>query len=311
MNCMKQVLVEFHEPKKDAELTFSTCSAQTLTSLLSRLNIFFLEGDRSTFGTPQVDFQLFRWLAGEDDDTPRASSHLQAQLERFHIPFGRDGYQLYDVHANKKILSLDDAKTGNLKGGTDLILGPYGLSKRIGVVKQSCVAVELKTEEAVAQNGLESFTSQATLELIASNYHSNQMTVVLLTDLCTDASIYTLERGKENSDVVSIVVYEHLTMSQAAQFVADHLTSNCVPNRTHVLESEAPSISSSKRKDGEDVLRAFKKARVSSLDESLVWEHFQDMLHDCLPGSRDRAEVIREFYRASDFSPPAYLSMFS
>jgi hypothetical protein len=201
------------------------------------------------------------------------------------------------VHNWKDILNVEDRKTGKLNGGTDLILGPFGLHV-LGVVQQSCVAVELKTEEA-AKDGFGCFTAQATLELIASNYFSNQMTVVVLTDLSSGATIFTLRRYE--NDAISVIIYENLTVSQALSFIASHLTEACVPLRHFVLEQG--------EKVADVTLRTFKKARVSPLEDSVVWEQFQDMLQDSQPGTRGRAEIINQLYRSCDFPPPAFLSV--
>eukprot|EP00981_Chlorochromonas_danica_P000502 scaffold99_cov160-Ochromonas_danica.AAC.15 len=226
----------------------------------------------------------------EEKDTERAKTHLENELKKFGVDFGSGCYQLYDVHDSKTILSVDDRKTGKLRGGTDLIIGPSGLHQ-LGVVQQCCVAVELKTFENVQKhNGLGSFNTQATLELIASNYFSNQMTVVFLTDLCSDATIFTMRRNvKDGFDVengvdsLSIVIYEKLTISQGAQYIANHLVKDCVPKKTHKLEAV--------EKEADAILKVFKKSRVSPLEDSVEWEQFQDMLQDCAPGTRERAQL--------------------
>jgi hypothetical protein len=201
---------------------------------------------------------------------------------------------------------VEDKKIGNLKGGTDLIIGPHGLHL-LGVVQQSCVAVELKTENAVTlAGGIGTFSTQATLELIAANYYSNQLAVVLLTDLSTSATIFTLVK-KVGSDAINVKVFEGLTISEGLQFIAHHLSMTCVPDRLYRLSDQDPK----EVKPEAAVLQIFKKARVSPLEDSIVWEHFQDMLQECAPGTRERAEVINELYRSCDFPQPAFLSMYS
>jgi hypothetical protein len=303
---VKEAMMEMRDEQKAMELSFSGCSAGTLQTYLAHLHVGVEEGVQSDLPAATVRYELFRWFQQEEADVPRASQHLQDQLTRFGVHFGRGGYKLYDVHARKQILNVEDRKTGNLKGGTDLIIGPYGLHL-LGVVQQSCVAVELKTEKAVTDaGGLGSFTSQATLELIASNYYSNQMTVVLLTDLCTAATIFTLSR-KPNSENMNVKAYENLSVSQALAYIADHLLSACVPDVHYQLGAAAPAVA----REAVETLQVFKKARVSPLEDSVVWEHFQDMLQDCAPGTRERAEVINELYRACDFPQPAFLSMYT
>lgn len=305
----KEAMQELEAEQKSIGLTFSSCSDGALKAFLARLNVGVEVGDPAGLFDAAITFNPFQWQATEDSDTPRAREHLEEELKRFGIKFGKGGYQLYDVHTKKQLLNLDDRKTGKLSGGTDLILCPHGIHS-LGLVQQICVVVELKTEATALAEGLGAYTSQATLELIAANYYSNQMTVVVLTDLKTGASIFTLKRVDDGDDNVNIVVFENLTVSQAAQYVAHHLAQDCVPSKSHRLGASAGTSSSTQLKEADVVLNAYKKARVSPLEDALVWEHFQDMIHDSAPGTRDRAEVINELYRACDFHQPAYLSMY-
>jgi len=298
---VKEAYREVLEEQKGQELTFSEYSEGALRNYLVRLHVGFELGDNSVLPATALEFQPFVWgICGENEDTLRASTHLVAQLERFGVEFGAGHYELYDVHDKKDLLKVEDKKTGKLNGETDLILGPHGLHV-LGLVQQSCVAVELKTQASViANNGFGSFTAQATLELIACNYFSNQMTVVLLTDLCSGASIFTLRRNENES--MSVIIYENLAVSQAAQFIVNHLIEDCVPIKNYVLEQG--------EKSADVALRAFKKSRVSALEDSVEWEQFQEMLQDCPPCTSERAEIINQLYRSCGFPQPAYLNMF-
>ena len=295
----KDAFREIQQERNDVELSFSGCPISRVREYLARFKVGYEVGDTSVLRATDLAFAPFQWLTDEEKDTQRAKEHLQDQLSQFGVRFGKGQYDLYDVHNKTGILSLDDKKTGILKGGTDLILAPYGLHV-LGLTRQLCVAVELKTNEDVVKNGFSSFIGQATLQLIAANYFSNQMTVVVLTDLFSGATIFTLncEEGKQ----MNVVIYEDVELEQAANFIADHLTEACVPIKNHSLDSG--------RKSADDILRTFKKARVSALEDSVVWEQFQEMLQDCPPGTRDRAEIINQLYRACDFPEPAFLSMF-
>lgn len=265
-NACKEAYHEAFEELKREELTFSTCSNQRLRNYLARLHFGLDIGDKSLLVPPDIEVTPFDWREDEEKDTPRARDHLENELKIFGVKFGRGYYQLYDVHEQISILNLEDRKTGVLKGGTDCILGPYGLHV-LGTVQQCCVAVELKTEEAMKNTGISNFTAQAALELIAANYFSNQMTVVLLTDLCSATSIFTLIR--DEMGYISVVIYEDLTVSEGLKFVADHISEHCVPKRRHILEE------CDTQKDGDIILKSFKKARVSPLEDCVGWEHFQ------------------------------------
>jgi hypothetical protein len=302
---VKEAMVELRDEQKVAELSFSSCSDGALKAYLARLHVGVVRGKLNDLPAAVANFDTFNWVGAEETNTPQSKEHLQAQLGKFGVPLGLNGYELYDVHSSKSLLSLEDRKTGVLKGGTDLILGPEGLHL-LGVVQQSCVAFDLKAEDVVRQKGLKPFLPQATLELIATNHYSNQMTVVVLTDLCTAATILKLSRVP-NTEYLNVVVYEDVSLSQAAQFVADHLARSCVPDVNYRLGVEGFAVT----REAVEVLQVFKRARVSPLEDSVVWEHFQEMIHDSDPGTRERAEAIHELYRACDFPQPAWLSMLS
>lgn len=294
----KEAYREIQGEQNEERMTFSTCSENGLRTYLSRIHYQVELG--GTLPATEMEFLPFVWLDQEEKDTPRARDHLEAQLSRFGVQFGDGQYQLYDVHTKANILNVDDRKTGKLTGGTDLILGPHGLHV-FSTTQQSCVLFELKTRETIEKKkGFGHFIAQATLELIAANYYSNQMAVVVLTDLYSGASVFTLKRNE--SETTSVILYENLTVSQAVQFTVDHLTEYCVPLKSYNLQTG--------RRPVDIDLRAMKQSRVSQLEDSVEWEQFQDMLQDCPPCTRERAEVINQLYRSCDFPQPAYLSMF-
>lgn len=163
-------------------------------------------------------------------------------------------------------------------------------------MNQACVAVELKTEDDVRKNGLSVFFAQATLELVAANFLSNQLTVVLLTDLSTSSVIFALDRTVNGT--MSINYYDDLSLSQAAHFISDHLINNCVPVTRYVLEN-------GKRK-ADEVLRHFKKNRVST-EDSLAVEHFKDMIEETVEFSDERAETIKQLFRSYDITISSFL----
>lgn len=183
----------------------------------------------------------------------RAKLHLENELKKFGVQLGRGHYQLYDVHSDKELLAVGDGKAGVIMGGTDLILAPYGLHL-LGVDRQTCVAFELKTEEAMRKCGIDSFTAEAALELIASNYQSNQITFVVLTDLCSEITLFT--RSRED-DSISIMAYENITISQGLQLIANHIAVDCVPQRHYQVECG--------EKVSDITLRAFKRKRVAPI----------------------------------------------
>mmetsp|Transcript_33944 Transcript_33944/g.49304 ORF Transcript_33944/g.49304 Transcript_33944/m.49304 type:complete len:298 (-) Transcript_33944:160-1053(-) len=290
------------EEKESNTIAFSTVSKNTIRSYLAFIKMAILVEDPPNAVENNVSFEPFQWLDTEEIDTPRAISHLEQELKKFGVLFGRNNYKMYDVHKIDTLLSFQDEKSGSLSGGTDLIIAPYGIAME-SVINLSCVAFEFKTNVAVDQKELESFYYEAVMELIATNYHSDQMTLVVLTDLCTNNCILltlTME-----SDKLAILKYSDVTLNQMAIFVHSHLQQNCFPIRSYRLPDSNEGL-----KESEIIMKAWKKARVTDITTSLEWEHFQEMLEDAPIGSKERAMIIRDHFRHHGFPESRYLNMF-
>jgi hypothetical protein len=299
----KETIKEYEDAKERGTLSFSTVSQSKVMSYLESIDVvMYVAEPLDAVENHMVAFQPFFWQASEDADTPRAIAHLQQELQKFGVAFGRNNYQMYDVHSKHGILSVRDDKSGSLRGGTDLIIAPYGIDI-LSSPRLSCVAFEFKTEEAVVKYGLESFLSQATMELIASNYHSRQMTLVVLTDLNTKSIMLTITR---ESNSIAILKYNDVTLDQMANFVRDHLDRNCTSFRGYSLPAVDEGI-----RESEMLMKAWKRARVSDFTLSLQWEHFQEMMEDAPLGSKERAMAIRNHFQHHDLPDTSYLSMFS
>jgi len=308
---MLKALRRHDEEKEEKTLTFSNASDSAVRRLLEVNDLLIYEEDAEQLNTTAVaEFQPFHWEQGEDKDTPRAKEHLQTQLSKFGVHFGRSYYRIYDVHTQKTLLSLDDNRTGKLSGGTDLLIAPYGLALE-SVIKQSCAVIELKPSGEGEENGLEALqesNAQATLELIAANYHSYQMTLAVLTDLSSGANIWSLQRSPSDSgDIVSVVRYTGISLNQMAEFIKKHLDLNCVPQRDYRIplgDLQVPL------RESEVVMRAMKKARVTTSGTSVVREHFDEMMEDAPLGSMERAQVLQQHWRSCGLPDSRYLSMF-
>lgn len=120
-------LRQFEEEKQRDELSFSTASDGAVRKLLGRFKYTVYEEDVTALPT-EAEFIPFQWHEDEKTETPRAREHLESQLKKFGVKFGRNHYRLYDVHNVKNLLSVDDPKTGKLNGQTDLIIAPYGMA---------------------------------------------------------------------------------------------------------------------------------------------------------------------------------------
>lgn len=300
----KDAIFELEQEKERRTMTFSSVSMSSLVSYLEAIDCMVLEEKDDILPSSTVSITPFKWQGKEEDETERAMKHLAKELKKVGIKFGRGNFWLYDVHAQESILSVDDEKTGKLSGGTDLILAPFGIAKE-SVVRNACVIFELKTAEAVEANGFDSFSSQATLELIATCYHSNQLPLVVLTDLHCGSYLYTLSRDSAGRSI-NIKKYLNVPLNKMVTFVSNHLSTNCVPKKDYRIpggdvEAEAEYVKTVSR---------FKELRVTPKQLSFSYERFHEELEDTPAGSRERARVIQSFFSSQGLPSSSYLSYF-
>mmetsp|Transcript_8441 Transcript_8441/g.7565 ORF Transcript_8441/g.7565 Transcript_8441/m.7565 type:complete len:162 (-) Transcript_8441:323-808(-) len=155
------------------------------------MGLAIVEGDAPE--TTKV-FQAYNWKQrSKSDAISDACEHIQFQLSECGCRFGREGYKLLDIHTNEHLLDFSNKKVGSFSGGSDIAVVPYK-TNMFGAQFQLCILFELKTNEQVLSNGgLDSFSSQAILKLIASWCLSHQRVMVVLTDLCSTALVYEFE----------------------------------------------------------------------------------------------------------------------
>lgn len=313
------VLDEREASRETQTLTFSKASAGAVATFLQNHDMIRTTEPAPNYSS-QIEFPPFEWLNTEDKDMERATIYLKQQLIKFGFQIGRGNFECYDTHATTGILSFSDDKTGKLSGGTDIILAPSGLGAE-SYAQEACVCFEFKTYERIKKEGLNGNASQALLELIAASYHSNQLVMVVLTDMCSGAHVYTLdlshsppvssnssnskeESGHGNKDVdIDIRGYMSISLTDMALLVVEHLRDNCTPNPTYRYHRD-------QREDKESVaiVKEFKRRRVSPKD--VAFEHFDEMLSSTASGSHDRAVVVQQYMRSFGHESN-YLSMFA
>lgn len=307
---LNRVLDERETSKESKTLSFSKASTAAVTAFIQQHDMIVIAEDDIPTHTSNVSFEPFEWLTDEDKDMERATIFLKQQLKKFNISMGRNNFELYDVHASKTILNVDDDKTGKLSGGTDIILAPFGLAVQ-STVQEACVCFEFKTYTRIINEGFDKSSAQAILELICSSYHSNQMVMVILTDMHTGAYVYTLsctpvsndeEMGGHRNNRIDIKSYLRVSITDMAVLVARHLRDNCTPERTYRYHADKDT-----QKDSVVLVTEFKRRRVSHT--SVALEHFNEMLADTELGSSDRAVVIQQYMGSLGYESN-YLSMF-
>lgn len=281
---MKTTFAEAENDEEDRTVILSKVGETKCREFYRRLNYSLLEEDEEA-DDEMITFVPFKWMNDEPKDTPKAQRHLQSQLERFGVKFGREAYKIYDVHTMMQLLSVSDPKTGKITGGTDLIIAAYGLALESSIDK-ACVIIELKPwEDKDNSDSHAKDQAQAKMELLAAAMKSNNPVLQVLSDLKTRAHCYSFEDEHH-------VRHQELSLTGMARRIANHLLNECTPDRKQLLsaveeENDRPSVK---------VLKKIKKARLTPLTDSLEYEHFSDLMDMTLPGTRERSEVVDQYF---------------
>ncbi len=120
------------EPQQSAveSKAFSRVGSTEAEQLLQRLGISEIDGNLldsvQVPSTPCDAFDYTRY-ANENEGTPALLAHHQAQLERLGVSFGRDGYQMYDLHSKAAPYKIYGSSK-MYQGGVDGCIAPFGLA---------------------------------------------------------------------------------------------------------------------------------------------------------------------------------------
>jgi len=283
--------VEREIARQEGTVVISSATQTKVATLFDRVGLLrTLDDDPAPVS--EVHFVQFAWNGRvEDEGLPDARTHLEVQLAKFGVPIGRGGYKVVDVHKNKNLLNVMDDKVGNISGGSDVAIVPYKTAKG-GINREICVLFEIKTDDNVLQyeDGLVHFESQALVELLAARCLSYQPGVlVILTDLVSGAFLYKFEY---TPDVQGFeVVEKEITLDEMGARVAEFLAGTAVPS-----EKFRP-IDDNNPRDAPCI--AFKKAKLSH-EVGLALEHFEEMVEDTAPFSRERAQLVASFFNSVD-----------
>jgi hypothetical protein len=124
----------------DQTKSFSTVSQQTAEKVLRDLRLKEVDGSVVdpiivSDGVECTSFDMSRYH-NEDEGIPHLMHHHQEQLSLCGLPFGRDGYAMYDA---RQIRCSEFMVSNQLfKGTTDCILAPCGL---LGASPWTCMRV--------------------------------------------------------------------------------------------------------------------------------------------------------------------------
>eukprot|EP00597_Dinobryon_sp_UTEXLB2267_P013382 CAMPEP_0170105750 /NCGR_PEP_ID=MMETSP0020_2-20130122/4962_1 /TAXON_ID=98059 /ORGANISM="Dinobryon sp., Strain UTEXLB2267" /LENGTH=445 /DNA_ID=CAMNT_0010329941 /DNA_START=13 /DNA_END=1350 /DNA_ORIENTATION=+ len=278
--------------KKDSIILISSATQSKVATLFQQVGLAVVQGD-----VPHVEggakFEIFPWGGrSEDDGLPDARTHIEIQLKKFGVTIGRGGYKIVDVHKKKDLLNLSDEKIGDIRGGSDFAVVPYKTAN-FGINLAISVLWELKTYENTVQqtDALMHFESQGLVELLAARCISNQPGVlVVISDLVTGAVLLKIDYNEE-CDAFEVVEYE-ASLDQMGYMVAQFLSESAVPVagfrpiEAHQNPRDMPVIK-------------FKKTKLSQ-EVGLALEHFNDMVDDTEPNSRERVQLVEQLFRSMD-----------
>ena len=291
------VLVKLEErdkANKNVPAMISTATQTEVQALFKSVGLHAKVYDGPVVSTPSVKFTAFNWNErGEKAALPEARDHVEKELKKFGICIGqRGGYSVEDVHLRNNLLDVKDEKVGVICGGSDIAVVPYKTGSS-SINTCICVLFEIKTAENVekSNSGLKLFEPQAQIQLLASRCLSDQRGVmVVLTDLVSGAILYTVEHVANNGQFN--VVEQEVSLDDMGANVATFLTDIAVPD-VYYRPVEA-------HQDPRDIsVIAFKKTKLCN-DIGLALEHFNDMVDDIEPNSRERALVVDQLFRSME-----------
>lgn len=286
-------LEERDKAKKDVTVVISSATQSKVESLFKQVGFHKKVYDGPVISAPSVSFTSFDWdQRDEDTALPDARIHIENELKKFGAQIGPDGYAVEDVHLKKNLLNVKDEKVGAISGGSDIAVVPYNTAKS-GIGTCICVLFEIKTSDNVSRfnDHLKHYEPQAQVELLASRCLSDQREVlVVLTDLVSGAILYTIEYDVEHKGFNA--VEQEVTLDQMGAIVAKFLAETAVPNVSFRPVED--------QQDPRDIsVIAFKKTKLSH-DVGLALEHFNDMVDDTEPNSRQRAYLVEQLFRSME-----------
>gem|GEM_PF-3868093 len=290
----KDVLTE----KNNTAMAISSISDAKLQNLIDIFELTIVDGIADILPVV-IPFSQFDWKGRQEDNKQamaEACEHLQTQLSKFGVIFGRGGYKLCDVHSSRSILNVQHSKF-SLTGGTDFIIIPFETNVRLGAPKELCVIFELKTDVAM-EGGIQKYHNQAIVEAIAARYVSHQPGILsVLTDLKNNTSMFEYSYGGDLK--FSIVTYENVSLEFMASKVSAFLRDITFADAKYVPPNEIAEAS-----EREKGVVVFKKHKIEHYS-SLAFEHLQDMMMDSSNWTmKERAQLVANLFESVEQPMP-------
>ena len=131
---------------------FSKASSSDADDLLEQLELTEVLGDdlepivvppEHARHHPAFDYSAYR---DENEGLGPLQQYHQRQLEQQHIPFGRGGFRIYDIHSQSTAWSIRSSKY-QLSGTADLCVASHGLTIK-SAAKRAFIVYEHKQTDA-------------------------------------------------------------------------------------------------------------------------------------------------------------------
>lgn len=294
---MMTSLRKFAEETREKSIAFLSITETSFNFLVNTLQLNISIAEPIPVQSTSPVFESFDWKDRDENNQEamtEARNHLEFQLQTFGISFGRN-YSLRDLHNDHACLSVHDTRF-TLRGSTDFAIVPTNANS-LNQAIQFCVIFEIKAKKLEKR-----FRYQTAAELIAARYLSRQPRVLaILTDLASYAMAYELHYDAEMSSF-GIIEYEHISLSQMAIKVNEHLTNYNIPNASFTLK-----VNEEDATERDLGAIAFKKRKVQ-LQTSLELEALQDMMMDPDSWSSDeKMQLFRNFLNSTE--APASISV--
>jgi hypothetical protein len=169
-------------------MALSSLSRTAACTLLDGALLDMLLGEEDELRDVDAPVAPWEWPLGESEPqgTPALLAHLQLSLEKLGVKWGKGGYDLLDVHAERSLYAF---QVGSVRyvGGTDGLIVPHSISPETAK-RQARVVIELKRRST---EGLGNALAQAVAELVAASGASAHPCLLFLTD-GTECDVFCL-----------------------------------------------------------------------------------------------------------------------
>ena len=133
-NTAEAVLRKHLKTNEDRTVALSAVTQSNLRDLIRTVG-FRRVSYVGPVANAQHRFDEFQWGGrSEDAGTPDARNHIEVQFLKFGVTIGVGGFKVVDVHKNSTLLNVEEEKTGNISGGSDVVLLPFKTLQDVGGV---------------------------------------------------------------------------------------------------------------------------------------------------------------------------------